>query len=95
MGFEIRGHIPMTSLMIVLLAPQQYVVLLCDTNGVAIHHRGDEPLANAYKDCGIWLGGVWSEQIEGTNGIGTCVTEQRATTVLQRLHPDDQPGSGN
>ena len=23
--------------------------------GFAIHHRGDESLADAYKDCGIWL----------------------------------------
>lgn len=25
---------------------------------------------------GIWLGGVWSEQVEGTNGIGTAIVEQ-------------------
>jgi hypothetical protein len=23
-------------------------------DGVAIHHRGDESMANAYKDFGIW-----------------------------------------
>ena len=48
-----------------IVGPQQYVVLLCNRDGVAIHHRGDESIADAYKDCGIWLGGVWSEQIEG------------------------------
>ena len=37
-----------------VVGPQQYVVLLCDRDGVAIHHRGDESLADAYKDCGIW-----------------------------------------
>jgi hypothetical protein len=31
-------------------------------------------LADAFKYWGIWLGGVWTEQIEGTNGIGTCIT---------------------
>ena len=69
-----------------IVGPQQYVVLLCDRDGVAIHHRGEESLADAYKDCGIWLGGVWSEQIEGTNGIGTCITDRRATTVLRGQH---------
>ena len=69
-----------------IVGPQQYVVLLCDRDGVAIHHRGDESLADAYKGCGIWLGGVWSEQIEGTNGIGTCITDQRATKVLRGQH---------
>ena len=69
-----------------IVGPQQYVVLLCNRDGVAIHHRGDESLADAYKDRGIWLGGVWSEQIEGTNGIGTCITDQRATMVLRGQH---------
>ena len=69
-----------------IVGPQQYVVLLCDRDGVAIHHRGDESLAGAFKYWGIWLGGVWSEQIEGTNGIGTCISDQRATTVLRGQH---------
>jgi len=69
-----------------IVGPQQYVVLLCDKDGVAIHHRGNESMADAYKDCGIWLGGVWSEQIEGTNGIGTCITDQRATMVHRGQH---------
>ena len=46
-----------------IVGPQQYVVLLCDRDGIAIHHRGDQSLADAFKYWGIWLGGVWSEQI--------------------------------
>jgi AraC-like DNA-binding protein len=69
-----------------IVGPQKYVVLLCNRDGVAIHHRGDESIADDYKDRGIWLGGVWSEQIEGTNGIGTCITDQRATMVLRGQH---------
>ena len=69
-----------------IVRPEQYVVLLCNRDGVAIQHRGDEVLADAFKYWGIWLGGVWSEQIEGTNGIGTCITEQRATMVLRAQH---------
>ena len=30
-----------------IVGPQQYVVLLCDRDGVAIHHLGDESLADA------------------------------------------------
>jgi AraC-like DNA-binding protein len=60
---------------------QAYVVLLCNSDGVAIHHRGDEAKAEEFKKWGIWLGGVWSEQAEGTNGIGTCITDQRPVLV--------------
>ena len=63
-----------------------YVVLLCNTEGVVIHHRGDEAQADEFKKWGIWLGGVWSEGIEGTNGIGTCVVEQRPIEVHADQH---------
>jgi AraC-like DNA-binding protein len=69
-----------------IVGPQQYVVLLCDSDGVAIHHRGDQSMADVYKDRGIWLGAVVSEQMEGTNGIGTCITDQRATMVHRDQH---------
>jgi hypothetical protein len=37
-----------------IVGPHQDAVLLCDRDGVAIHHRGDQSIADAYKDCGIW-----------------------------------------
>jgi AraC-like DNA-binding protein len=64
-----------------IVRQQGYVVLLCNKDGVAIHHRGDENRADDFKNWGIWLGGVWAEQVEGTNGIGTCITEQRPVLV--------------
>jgi len=64
-----------------IVRQQGYVVLLCDTKGVAIQHHGDEARADDFKYWGIWLGGVWSEDVEGTNGIGTCITEQRPVLV--------------
>jgi AraC-like DNA-binding protein/PAS domain-containing protein len=64
-----------------IVRQQGYVVLLCNNQGVAIHHRGDESRADDFKSWGIWLGGVWSERIEGTNGIGTCITEERPVLV--------------
>src|ERR1700756_223431 len=69
-----------------IVRQQGYVVLLCNREGVAIHHRGDEARADDFKRWGIWLGGVWSEQIEGTNGIGTCITDQRPATVHRSQH---------
>ena len=64
-----------------IVRQEGYVVLLCNSSGIAIHHRGDESRADDFKGWGIWLGGVWSEEIEGTNGIGTCITEQRPLLV--------------
>jgi AraC-like DNA-binding protein len=69
-----------------IVRQEGYVVLLCNAEGVAIHHRGDEAQAEQFKYWGIWLGGVWSEKIEGTNGIGTCIAEKRPILVHRQQH---------
>jgi len=63
-----------------------YVVLLCNSDGVAVYHRGDESNAGEFKHWGIWVGGVWSEQTEGTNGIGTCIADERPVIVHGDQH---------
>jgi AraC-like DNA-binding protein len=63
-----------------------YAVLFCDTTGVAVEHRGEDTEAEQFKYWGTWLGGVWSEEIEGTNGIGTCIAEERPVTVHRSQH---------
>ncbi len=63
-----------------------YTILFCDTTGVAVEHRGDKSDAGRFKYWGTWLGGVWSEPIEGTNGIGTCIAEERPVTVHRSQH---------
>jgi transcriptional regulator of acetoin/glycerol metabolism len=69
-----------------IVRQQAYVVLLCNSDGVAIHHRGNEARAEEFKRWGIWVGGVWSEQVEGTNGIGTCIADQRPVLVHCSQH---------
>ena len=63
-----------------------YTLLFCNTAGVAVEHRGDQSDASRFKYWGTWLGGVWSEAIEGTNGIGTCIAEERPVTVHRSQH---------
>ena len=63
-----------------------YTLLFCDTSGIAVEHRGDETDSSRFKYWGTWLGGVWSEAAEGTNGIGTCIAEERPITVHRNQH---------
>jgi transcriptional regulator of acetoin/glycerol metabolism len=63
-----------------------YTVLLCDSSGVAVTHRGENALASQFQYWGTWLGGVWSEEVEGTNGIGTVIAEERPITVHRSQH---------
>jgi AraC-like DNA-binding protein len=63
-----------------------YAILFCDAGGVAVDHRGDDRQSSEFRYWGTWLGGVWSEEIEGTNGIGTCIAEQRSVTIHRSQH---------
>jgi AraC-like DNA-binding protein len=63
-----------------------YTILFCDNAGVAVDHRGDDADASRFRYWGTWLGGVWSEAVEGTNGIGTCIAEERPVTIHRRQH---------
>jgi transcriptional regulator of acetoin/glycerol metabolism/AraC-like DNA-binding protein len=63
-----------------------YAILFCDSAGVAVEHRGEDTDAGQFKYWGTWLGGVWSEALEGTNGIGTCIAEERPVTVHRGEH---------
>ena len=65
-----------------------YAVLFCDSSGVAVEHRGEDARASQFEYWGTWLGGVWSEEMEGTNGIGTCIVEERPVTIHSILGPD-------
>src|SRR5258708_19207225 len=64
----------------------RYTVLFCDSSGVAVEHRGDDAQASSFEYWGTWLGGMWSEEVEGTNGIGTCIVEERPVTVHRSQH---------
>jgi AraC-like DNA-binding protein len=69
-----------------IVRPARYVILLCDKDGLVIEHRGEEGEAAQFRHWGTWLGGVWSEEAEGTNGIGTCLAEGRPVTVHRSQH---------
>lgn len=72
--------------LLAIVRQEGYVVLLCNTEGVTIHHRADVAGADEFKERGIWVGGIWSEQTEGTNGIGTCIAEQCPVLVHLDQH---------
>jgi transcriptional regulator of acetoin/glycerol metabolism len=61
-------------------------VLLSDRSGVAVDRRGAPGDDRTFDSWGLWTGAIWSEQYEGTNGIGTCLVEQRALTVHRDQH---------
>jgi len=61
-------------------------VLLADGEGVPVDRRGTSADDVTFQSWGLWTGALWSEEHEGTNGIGTCVVEQRPLTIDRDQH---------
>ncbi len=61
-------------------------VLLTDSNGLIVERRGMAADDEIFTQWGLWTGTVWSEAKEGTNGIGTCLAEQRPVAILRDQH---------
>ena len=60
-------------------------VLLTDADGIVLEQRCTDADTGIFRKWGLWPGADWSEAREGTNGIGTCLTEQRQVII----HRDD------
>jgi transcriptional regulator of acetoin/glycerol metabolism len=61
-------------------------VLLADRRGLVVDRRGAAGDDSTFDAWGLWTGAVWSEKLEGTNGIGTCLVEQRPLTIDRDQH---------
>lgn len=61
-------------------------ILFAGPDGVPVHWRGIQADADELRQWGLWPGADWSEQVEGTNGIGTCLVEKSPLTVHREQH---------
>jgi transcriptional regulator of acetoin/glycerol metabolism len=63
-----------------------FAILLSDTEGVILNSISDPSLVQDFSCAGLWMGGIWSEDQEGTNAIGTCLIERRPIIVHLNEH---------
>jgi len=61
-------------------------VLLTDPGGIILDQRVADCDAAVFERWGLAVGADWSEAREGTNGIGTCLAEQRRLIIHRDEH---------
>nr|WP_037294030.1 GAF domain-containing protein [Roseobacter sp. CCS2] len=61
-------------------------VVLTDNQGVVIDHRFEDADTHIFQNWGLGAGADWSEAAQGTNGIGTCLTERREVVIHRDQH---------
>jgi transcriptional regulator of acetoin/glycerol metabolism len=69
-----------------LVCPTGCNVLMTDAAGIVLEQRVNAADAETFRNWGLWAGTDWSEQAEGTNGIGTCLAEGRQVTIHRDEH---------
>ncbi|WP_114968248.1 sigma-54-dependent Fis family transcriptional regulator [Rhodoferax ferrireducens] len=62
------------------------VVMLSDAQGVVIQYRSSAPSIDTYSGLRVLPGSIWTEDRQGTTGVGLCLREQRALSVVQDEH---------
>jgi sigma-54 dependent transcriptional regulator, acetoin dehydrogenase operon transcriptional activator AcoR len=62
------------------------MVILADKTGVILHSIGDMDFSNRANLVSLRSGGVWSEEIQGTNAIGTALVEQMPVRITGGEH---------
>ena len=60
--------------------------LVAGLDGVPVHWCGKDADVEHLRRFGLWPGVDWSENNEGTNGIGTCLVEKRELTIHRADH---------
>jgi len=68
------------------LAGSGYAIILTDRDGVLLNFFGDPAFTHAASRTGLMPGAIWTERVQGTNGMGTCLFERRPVTVHQDEH---------
>lgn len=68
------------------IAKSEYAIMLTDCDGVLLNYFGDPGFTHAASKSGLMPGAVWSERFQGTNGMGTCLIEQRPMMIHQDDH---------
>jgi len=63
-----------------------YSIFLTDADGIILQQVCDPNYLQNMRKAGLRVGANWSEQANGTNGVGTCIVEQRPLTVHLEDH---------
>ncbi len=68
------------------IAGSGFGVILTDMDGAVLHYVGDPRFSKTAARAGLQVGSIWNEEVQGTNGMGTCLVEQKPLVVHHHEH---------
>ena len=61
-------------------------LMLTDAGGIVLYEKADPIILETFRMAGLQVGADWSELRQGTNGMGTCIAENRPIIVHRDEH---------
>jgi transcriptional regulator of acetoin/glycerol metabolism len=68
------------------VAGSGHSILLTNESGMILHYTGDPSFDSTATNSSLKEGAIWSEQLQGTNGMGTCLAERQPLIIHQNEH---------
>ncbi len=68
------------------LAKLDYVVLLANADGITVDVRCAGEIDREARNSGLHMGVIWTEDLQGTNGVGTCLATGQPISVVMDEH---------
>ncbi len=68
------------------IAGSGFAIILTDSDGAVLHYVGDPHFSSTAAQAGLQIGSIWNEEVQGTNGMGTCLIEQKPLVVHHNEH---------
>ena len=68
------------------VAGSGHSILLTNESGMILHYTGDPSFDSTAINSSLKEGAIWSEQLQGTNGMGTCLAERQPLIIHQDEH---------
>jgi transcriptional regulator of acetoin/glycerol metabolism len=62
------------------------VVMLTDAQGVVVHFRSAAAVVDRCSNLRVLPGSIWTEDRQGTTGVGLCLREQKPLSVVMGEH---------
>ncbi|MDR3428517.1 MULTISPECIES: sigma-54-dependent Fis family transcriptional regulator [Silvimonas] len=78
--------VPLVETLYQQIANTHSMIVLTDASGLVLHSLGDDDFLARAEKVALQPGALWTEANQGTNAIGTALTERRAATVHGDQH---------
>lgn len=82
----VQTAVPEIEKLFLRLVDNEYIVSIGSPEGIKMLFRCDHQFLGEMSAFGVLPGSIWSEEMQGTNGIGTCLKTGKSLSIIGGQH---------